>query len=87
MSLRTRCILLVVWLLSLCTVAAMSQTPRVTTPEPSSEPNKIFSGSDLGFRLDGYQGSVPVGTFVVHVKGRWIQVEPKFLPQLRKTLQ
>jgi hypothetical protein len=86
MSLRIRSVLVVAWLISLWTVAAIGQTPRVTTPEPAW-PEKVFSGRDFGFRVDGYEGTVPVGKFVVRVKDRWVEVEPKSEPQVRKTLR
>ena len=82
MSRRFRFVLAVVWLISLWAAAAIGQTPRVTTPEPSLS-EKVFSGKDLGFRIDGYEGTVPIGKFVVRVNDRWVEVEPKFEPQIR----
>lgn len=85
MSLRARILVAVAWLISLWTVAVIAQTPRVTTPE--GFPEKVFSGSDFGFRLDGYEGNVPVGKFVVRVKNRWIPVEEKSEPQIKATVR
>jgi hypothetical protein len=31
----------------------------------------VLSGADIGFRMEGRQGSTPVGVLVVHVDGEW----------------
>jgi hypothetical protein len=38
----------------------------------------VYSGSDFGFRLEGYEGSVGVGKLVIRVENRWIPVEEKW---------
>jgi hypothetical protein len=35
----------------------------------------IISGPDLGFRVDGRKGNVPVGVLVVRINGQWVEVE------------
>lgn len=85
MSLLARTLVVAAWLLSLWTVAAIGQTPRVTTPEWTPAPDKIFSGSEIGFRVDRLDGTIPVGTFMVRVNGRWVEVEAQAVPQVRKT--
>jgi hypothetical protein len=70
------------WLISLWTVAVIAQTPRVTTPD--WPPEKVFSGSDFGFRLDGYDDKIPVGKFVVRVENRWVEVEEKYQPRIKR---
>jgi hypothetical protein len=34
----------------------------------------VFSGSDLGFRADGWKGKARTGTFVVKINGEWVEV-------------
>ena len=76
MTLRSWSILMVMWLISLVTVAAIAQ-PAVTVPS-QLEP-VIIAGENIGFRIDGYKDQGAVGTLVVRVNSRW--VEAKFSPQ------
>jgi hypothetical protein len=74
MSKRACAILLVAWLFSLATVATIAQPRVVTSPQLEPGPG-IISGNDIGFRVEGHQGSRPIGTLVIRVNGEW--VEPK----------
>jgi hypothetical protein len=79
-----------IWLASLITVAgltsvlmgAQARIPPFPQTPPSSDIT-IFSGSDIGFRVDNAYiartGKV-VGTLVVRVNGNWVEVGlgPKF---------
>ena len=48
----------------------------------SSEP-RVFSGSDLGFRVQGTTGDgAPIGELVVRVDGKWVAAQ--FQPVLRR---
>jgi hypothetical protein len=47
--------------------AAQSWTPL---PEPV-----VFSGPDIGFRVEGRIGDVPTGKIVVGVNGKWVEVQ------------
>jgi len=49
--------------------------------QKESEPN-VISGSDLGFRIEGYRGGKPVGTLVVRVKGEWREAQFSVRPQV-----
>jgi hypothetical protein len=43
----------------------------------SQKPNdnvRVLSGSDLGFRVERMEGSRAVGTFVVKVEDKWVEV-------------
>jgi hypothetical protein len=42
------------------------------TPAPTLV---VLSGGDIGFRVDGVRGNLPVGRFVVRVDGRWVEPE------------
>ena len=83
MSARTALAVGVLWLASLVAAAAMARevhAPRVQPPQPNvqtqilpgAEP-RILSGSDIGFRIEGWQGSTPTGTIVIRVNGQWVE--------------
>jgi len=35
----------------------------------------VISGSDIGFRVEGRRGNVPIGRLVVRVDGQWVEPE------------
>jgi len=71
MSIRTYCVVAVVWLSSLAGVAAVvSAQAHVFMPLP--EP-KVISGADVGFRVTGMSGAVPVGGIVLRINGQWVE--------------
>lgn len=35
----------------------------------------VLSGDDIGFRVEGYRGTVAVGTLVVRVDGKWVDAD------------
>jgi hypothetical protein len=60
----------VLWLASLFAVNAWARGQAqefVRAPEPT-----IFSGSDVGFRIEGRIGGDLAGTIVIRVNGKWI---------------
>jgi len=67
---------------------ARAQNPRILPAPPSSQgplpPDapEILSGSDVGFRVSGWEGDTPVGRWVVRSNGKW--VEPKTMGGLRR---
>jgi hypothetical protein len=54
-------------------VRAQVREPTLPPGTPLTQPT-IFSGSELGFRVDSYRAGAPVGTFVVKVDGKWVAV-------------
>jgi hypothetical protein len=56
---------------------ALAQAPPPVLPGDVN----VLSGSDIGFRVEYFQGRQPVGTLVVKINGRW--VEPKSAPDLQ----
>ena len=38
-------------------------------------PPTILSGPDVGFRVEGQRGNVPVGKLVVRINGQWVEAE------------
>ena len=57
------------------TIAAASSwvTAQIVAVQPV--PPKIMTGADIGFRVEGLRGGVPVGTLVVKVNGEWVPAE------------
>ena len=71
MSVRFYVVGVIVWLLSLVAVgAAVSAQARAYVPLP--EP-KVFTGADVGFRVEGMYGDMPAGTVVIRVNGQWVE--------------
>ena len=74
--------LVVAWMLSLVAVGAIASvltSAQVRVPVPGQRPlmtegTTILSGSDIGFRVERTQDGVPIGTLVVRVDGRWVEV-------------
>jgi hypothetical protein len=65
MSVRACVVLGVIWLASLVGIGVWAQTQ----PE-----QRVFSGGDLGFRVERLQGDgTPVGKLVVRTNGRWVE--------------
>ena len=38
-------------------------------------PTKIYTGSDIGFKVTGRKGETPVGTIVIKINDKWVEVE------------
>ena len=38
-------------------------------------PARVMTGADIGFRVEGLRGDVPVGRLVVRVNERWVEAE------------
>jgi len=82
MTLRKRFIAVALWAVSMCAAgmwghAQAPQPPQEPRPAPSQVPpqKRVFSGPDLGFRVDARKGNTPIGRFVVRVDGQWVEIE------------
>jgi hypothetical protein len=68
------------WALSLviaATVAYAQARAYVPLPEP-----RVFTGADVGFRLEGMHGDLPTGSVVIRINDRWVEAKvgvPGFL--------
>jgi hypothetical protein len=72
MYLRSGLIVACLWIASLFAVASIATAQlRGTTPVPP----RIISGPDIGFRIEGQQGNIPVGKFVVRIDGQWVEAQ------------
>ena len=67
MSVRTRIVLVVLWVASLVGVGAWAQLP-------SPSEHKVISGDDLGFRVERVdRAGTPIGRLVVRIDGHWVE--------------
>jgi hypothetical protein len=69
MTIRSRCIVALVWLASLVTVAT------VVAAQTRREAGAVISGDNIGFRPEGWNGKARTGTFVVKVNGEWVEAQ------------
>jgi hypothetical protein len=71
---RSRIVVVLLWMASLVgSVAATAHAQRFVRPA-GKEP-EVVSGSDVGFRIDHYNGETPVGELVVKRDGKWVAVQ------------
>jgi len=72
-----------VWILTLLVTGLWVQAQKFVIPFPppgqgqtnNVEIPQIISGSDIGFRVDGWsKDGTPIGRIVVHQEGKWIDV-------------
>jgi hypothetical protein len=73
MTKTTILLLSIAWIASLIItnhVAKAQTRPYSPLPEP-----KVFSGSELAFRVDGVYGETPAGSLVIRQNGHWVDVQ------------
>jgi hypothetical protein len=73
MTARARYIVAFLWLVSLVVTGAVvaAQTSR-------REPAAVISGSDIGFRPEGWNGKARTGTWLVRINGEWVEAQGAF---------
>ena len=69
---RKRIGLIVAWAVSLVAVGVLA---HAQAPAPDGKTPTVIAGNDVGFRVDRYNGSTPVGTLVVKVNGQWVEAD------------
>jgi len=69
---KIRILVAVLWMISL--VGSVAITAHAQRTVRGKEP-EIVSGPDLGFRIDRYNGSTPVGELVVKHEDQWVAVQ------------
>jgi hypothetical protein len=74
MRLNFRLAMMALFSAMLLGVAAWSHAQVAVAPRPINPP-VVLAGPDVGFRMTGLKGDVPVGQLVVRVKGEWKVVE------------
>jgi hypothetical protein len=68
MSVSLRIGLFMLWVVSLIVVGTLVSAQAPTRRDPAL----VISGSDIGFRPDGWRGTARTGTFVVRINGEWV---------------
>jgi hypothetical protein len=67
MSLKSRLTFIGLWVLSILIVGVL------VSAQARREPNPVISGSDIGFRPEGWNGTARTGTFMVRINGEWVE--------------
>jgi hypothetical protein len=73
MNTRTRYLITLLWLVSLVVTGAVvaAQTTR-------RDAAAVISGSDIGFRPEGWNGKARTGTWLVRINGEWVEAQGAF---------
>jgi hypothetical protein len=66
MSVRSRVIIAALWIVSLVGIGV------IASAQPRREPDAVITGSDIGFRPEGWRGKARTGTWVVRINGEWV---------------
>ncbi len=63
---------------------AQVQLPSHPRPLPNEprRPDAVINGAEVGFRVDSWEGDIPVGRWVVRSEGKW--VEPRTMGGVRR---
>ena len=69
MTLQSRIVMAVLWILSLVVVGSIATAQGIARPEPGA----VISGADIGFRPTGWLGKARTGTWVVKINGEWVE--------------
>ena len=56
-------------------VASLALTGILVSAQTRREPAAIISGTDIGFRPEGWNGKARTGTWVVRVNGEWVEAQ------------
>ena len=73
MNTRSRFIVALLWLVSLVVAAAV-----VAAQSGRRDPAAVISGSDIGFRPEGWNGKARTGTWLVRLNGEWVEAQGVF---------
>jgi hypothetical protein len=75
MSTRSRIIIAALWIVSLVAIGA------IASAQARHDPAAVISGSDIGFRPEGWRGKARTGTWVVRINGEWVDAVDAMKPQ------
>jgi hypothetical protein len=73
MTVRSRVIVALLWLVSIV-VAGAAAAAQSTRREPAA----VISGADIGFRPEGWNGKARTGTWLVRINGEWVEAQGAF---------
>jgi hypothetical protein len=74
MTLTSRVLFVLLWLASIAVVGTLVSAQTRRDPAP------IISGTDLGFRAEGWNGQARTGTWMVRIDGRWVEAQSTIKP-------
>ena len=74
--------LLILVLLGLLTFSAGAAWGTTQAIQVDRVPPKVLAGPDVGFRVEGLRGAMPVGKIVVRVNDNWVEAELSPAPRL-----
>jgi len=57
------------WLASLAVVGALASA------QTTRDSGAIISGTDIGFRPEGWKGKARTGTWMVRINGEWVEAQ------------
>ena len=69
MSHLSRAVFVLLWLASLLVVGAFASA------QPRRDPAAVVSGTDIGFRPEGWNGKARTGTWLVRINGEWVEAQ------------
>ena len=72
MSARFRMFVAGLWIASLIGAGA------VAAAQARREAAAVISGSDIGFRPEGWNGKARTGTWLVRINGEWVEAQGAF---------
>jgi len=67
MSNQGRAVFVALWLLSLIVVGGL------VSAQTRKDQAAVISGSDIGFRPEGWNGKARTGTWLVRINGEWVE--------------
>jgi hypothetical protein len=70
MTFRSRCVLALLWIVSIVAAGAVAAAQA-----RREAPAAVISGSDIGFRPEGWNGKARTGTWVVRINGEWVDAQ------------
>lgn len=66
MSAPSRIVIAMLWIISLVSIGV------IASAQPRHEPDAVITGTDIGFRPEGWRGKARTGTWVVRINGEWV---------------
>ena len=72
-SAARKCIVALGLILAVGVGAAGGYALGLQVTEPATR--RLFSGVDVGFRMEGRKGNTPVGRLLIRMDGQWVAVD------------
>ena len=56
-------------------LASLLVTGILVSAQTRRDPGTVISGTDIGFRPEGWNGKARTGTWVVRINGEWVEAQ------------